>query len=163
VTLTPVADTMARQASPTSNFGAVTPLGSDSEDVAGNAATRVTAYLKFTLPALAAGESITDASLSLFVSGTTANGPKVFPTTTTWTETGLTWSSPPTRTASTPVGDFGAMSTLNARSSTAITSLPGGDVSFELFADATDGLDFAAKEDANAANRPQLVLTIRSG
>jgi len=61
------------------------------------------------------------------------------------------------------VGDFGAMSTLNARSSTAITSLPGGDVSFELFADATDGLDFAAKEDANAANRPQLVLTIRSG
>jgi len=50
------------------------------------------------------------------------------------------------------------MSTLNARSSTAITSLPGGDVSFELFADATDGLDFAAKEDANAANRPQLLI-----
>jgi len=54
------------------------------------------------------------------------------------------------------------MTTLNARSSTAITGLSGGDVSFELFADGTDGLDFAAKEDANAANRPQLVLTIRS-
>ena len=37
------------------------------------------------------------------------------------------------------------------------------DVSFELFADGTDGLDFPSKEDANTANRPQLTLSIRSG
>ena len=113
--------------------------------MAGNAATRVTAYLKFTLPSLAAGESITDASLSVFVSGTTANGPKVFPTTTTVDRDGADLELAADADRLDGGGrlrcDEHAERAVEHRRSPAVPA--GGDVSFELFADATDGLDFA--------------------
>ena len=42
-------------------------LKSDAQETDGNTATRATSYLQFTVPALAAGESITAASLGLQV------------------------------------------------------------------------------------------------
>ena len=38
-----------------------------------------------------------------------------------------------------------------------------GAVSFQLYADATDGMDFASRENTTTGNRPQLTLTIATG
>jgi hypothetical protein len=35
-------------------------------------------------------------------------------------------------------------------------------VSFQLYADVSDGLDFASRESTTTGNRPQLILTIRT-
>ncbi len=162
VVLTPVADTAARQQAATTPAGAARSLLSDIEETTG-AATRATPYLRFTVPALAAGESVTGASLSLQVTNGTKNGQSVWRTDAAWTESALTWSGgQPARRGSTAIGGFGSVTT--GRVSTAVAGVTGaGDVSLQLHADSTDGMSFASREDATAANRPQLVLTITSG
>ena len=162
VTLTAVADTMARQSAPTTASGTAASLLSDAEETAGSA-SRATPYLRFTLPALAAGESISAASLSVLVTNGTTDGPAVYRTASTWAESTLSWNSgQPARSSTTAVGSFAGMGT--GRVATAVSGITGsGDVSFQLHADATDGLAFASRENATAANRPQLVLTVTSG
>ena len=75
----------------------------------------------------------------------------------------MTWSSgQPARSDSAAVGNFASMAV--GRVSTPVSGVSAaGDVSFQLYADVTDGLAFAARESAAAADRPQLVLTITSG
>ncbi|MDP9433980.1 MAG: fibronectin type III domain-containing protein [Actinomycetota bacterium] len=159
VVLNPVADTMARQQAPTTGSGALATLLSDTEETAGSA-TRATPYLRFTVPALAAGESVAGARLSLQVSNGTTNGPAVWRTGTSWSESGLTWSSgQPTRSGTAAVGNFGSMGT--GRIGTSVSGITGGgDVSFQLYAESGDGVQFASRENTTTGNRPQLVLTI---
>jgi hypothetical protein len=145
---------MARQNAAVSGSGASTSLRADTQATA--AGSRETSYLKFTVPALAAGERITAANLSLNVTNATTNGPRVFRTGTTWTEGALTWRVQPARSGTAVVGNFGAMRTGRVR--TAISGITAaGTASFQLYADVTDGLSFSSRE---TTNRPQLVLTI---
>ncbi len=162
VTLNPVADTMARQQAPTTTSGGVTSLASDSEETSGTA-SRMTPYLRFTVPSLAAGESITAANLSLQVTNATTNGPAIWRTSPTWTESTLTWNSgQPARSGTAAVGNYGSMAT--GRISTPVSGVStAGDVSFQLYADVSDGMQFASRENTTTGNRPQLVLTITSG
>lgn len=162
VTLTAVADTMVKQASPTTGFGGVTPLKVDGQELS-TAGSSVISYLRFDVPALANGETITAASLRLSVSNATANGPAVYRTDAGWSETGLTWNgSRPARISTATVGNFGSMGTGGV--TTGISGLTaGGLLSLELAPETGDGLDFASRENGTAGNRPQLTLTIASG
>lgn len=159
VTLNPAADTMVKQAAATSNFGETSPLQADTQDVSGNASTAIHSYVKFTVPALQTGETISSASLSLQAINGTSNGPRVWRTDPDWVEAAMTWSAGrPARTGSAHVGDFGSMAI--TRVSTTVSGVTGaGDVSFELAPEVTDGMDFASRE-AATASQPQLVLTV---
>ena len=160
VTLNPVADFTASQATPTTAAATAASLKVDQEATDGNAATRATTYLRYTIPALATGESITAASLGVQVSNATANGPAIWRTGTTWSET-ATWNTQPARTGTAAVGNFGNMAI--GRVSTPISGITAaGDVSFQLYGEVIDGLDFASRENATDANRPKLTLTIRT-
>ncbi len=158
-----VADTTVRNANPTATAGSATTLTSDRQQTSGNPATRATAYLRFTVPDLAPGETITAANLSLGVTNPTPNGPAVWRTNPTWTEATMTWNTgQPTRTGTAPVGNFANLPL--GRATTPLTGVTtAGPVSLQLFADSTDGLQLASRENANPANRPQLVLTISAG
>jgi PKD repeat protein len=162
VTLTPVADTTAKQASSTTNYGGVTTIQADTEDVAGNTSTQIRSYLRFTVPNLAAGESITSAQLSLDATNGTTNGPVVYRTATDWDESTLTWSSGrPARSPSTAVGNYGSVPM--ARVSANISGITGGgDVSLELAPESSDGMTAGSREVPTAGSSPQLILTITS-
>ena len=68
----------------------------------------------------------------------------------------------PARSGTATVGDFGAMAV--GRVGTPISGITAaGDVSFQLYGEVIDGLDFASRENATVANRPQLTLTIATG
>ncbi|MDP9416502.1 MAG: DNRLRE domain-containing protein, partial [Actinomycetota bacterium] len=110
-----------------------------------------------------AGESIAGARLSVQVSNATTNGPAIWRTGTSWSESALTWNSgQPARSGTAAVGNFGAMGT--GRVATPVSGVTGaGDVSFQLYAETDDGVQFASRESSTTANRPQLVLTVTTG
>ncbi|GAA2721565.1 peroxidase family protein [Cellulomonas aerilata] len=159
LTLDASADTWVQQGLPTTASGGATTLNVDSEFTGGNAATRTSAYVRFTIPALAAGETITAANLSLNVTNNTPDGPQVWRTNPVWTEGTMTWNTgQPGRVGTAAVGNFGNVPL--GRVSTPVTGVTtAGDVSFQLFADSTDGVQFDSRE---TANDPRLVLTIRT-
>jgi hypothetical protein len=160
VPLNPVADTMIKQGAATTTFGTTTSLQADTEDVTGTASA-INSFLRFDVPALQPGESITAASLSLHVSNETSNGPAVFRTDPNWSETGLTWNSPrPARTPTTSVGNFGSMPSATRATIPVSGVTAAGPVSFELQPESSNGVDFRSREYATVADRPQLVLTI---
>lgn len=72
----------------------------------------------------------------------------------------MTWSQgQPARSGTAAVGNAGAMGTGQVSIPLAGVATA-GDVSLHLFAESSDGLALDARENATAANRPQLVLTI---
>ncbi len=161
VTLNPDADTMVKQGTPTTNYGTAAVLGVDTQDVSGNSSTAVNSYLRFTVPELAAGQTITGASLSLKVSNGTTNGPAVYQTVTSpaWNESTITWNSGRPARSGSSIGNFGSVAV--TRVSTPLAGITAsGAVSLELAPEATDGMDFASKEAGAAADRPQLIVTI---
>ena len=154
------ADTMARQADPTSGAGPAGSLVSDGQVTSGTA-SRATAYLRFAVPALAAGESVAGASLSLQVTNGTANGPAVWRTATAWTESGLTWNTQPARSGTAAVGNMASVAA--GRVAVPVSGVTaGGEVSFQLHADSTDGMAFASREATTIGDRPELVLVVRT-
>lgn len=162
VRLNAVADTTARQSAPTRNYGSAKLLMVDTKATS-SSKSRDTSYLKFKIPALAAGEKITGARLSLQVTNSTNNGPKVWRTGTGWRESTLTWKNQPGRVSSTTSGNFPSMAK-GKRSTIVLTSLAGlgasRTVSFQLDAESHDDLVFASRE---TSTRPQLTLIIRKG
>jgi len=158
VTLNPVADTMAKEAAPTSTWGSKAVLTSDKLDTTAPSAIR--SYLRFTVPALAAGERITGASLSLNVTNATGNGPALWRT-GTFTESTLSWNTKPAHSGTATVGNFPAMAVGRVRTPVSGITAAGA-VNLELLADSDDGMLFDSREAATVANRPQLVLTIGS-
>jgi hypothetical protein len=130
-------------------------------DVNGAANSRLGALVRFTVPALGTGETITAASLRLTVTNPTSNGPAVYRTAGGWSEATTTWEMRPASIGTTTVGNFGTFGT-GVRSTPVSGVTSGGDVSFELFAESGDSADAASREATSADARPQLVLTIRS-
>jgi hypothetical protein len=160
LTLRPIADTMARQAAPTSGAGAAQTLLADTQQTTG-LATRATSYLRFAVPTLAAGEQIESARLGLQVTNGTGDGPAVWRTGTSWGESTLTWKSgQPGRIGSAPAGDFGSMAA-GWRTTTLSGVISTGHVSFQLYAESGDGVDFSSRENATGSKRPALILTVR--
>lgn len=142
-------DTRAEEARPDQNFGADRALrtqgGSDPD---------VVSYLRFQVGGLSG--SVQRATLRLFVTNTTADGPAVYPTGGSWTEGGLTWRNRPGPSGP-AVADAGAVGggwlDLDV---TALVAGP-GPVNVLLSSDVADSLVVRSSE-ATAAERPQLVV-----
>jgi len=160
LTLAPTADTTAREASPSSNFGGATTLEADSGTGAGK-----DSYLKFSVGGVTG--AVQSAKLRLRTTTAsnagTSNGPAAYTTGTGWTETGLTWSARPAVTSG-ATDDKGALAA-NTWVEWNVTPLVSGDgtYSFRLATTSTDGVIFHSKEASASANRPQLLVTFASG
>ncbi len=149
VTLTPTADARVEQATPTTNFGTATALRVDA------GSTPVESYLLFNASGLAG--TLRHATLRLWASSGTADGPAVYTSPTNWTETGITWANRPTR-AGAGTDDKAGISTGTWVEYDVTTLMTGnGTWSFVLAGVSSDGVDFHSKE---AANDPQLVITM---
>jgi chitodextrinase len=143
-----LADARVQEANPTTNY-ATLALRTD-------AGPAIESNLRFDVGTLPG--AVQSAKLRLFVTQSTVDGPAVYPTGASWTETGLTWATRPVRTGP-GVDDKGALPS-NAYAEWDVTSLipSSGPVGFVLAQPGTDGVDFTNKE--AATNRPQLVVTV---
>ena len=148
-TFTTTADAQVQEANPSTTFGTSTALrvdaGSDPD---------VESYLRFAVSGVSG--SVQTATLRLWVTSATANGPAVYTTDNTWSETTITWAN---RTARTGSGvDDKASIPSGAWVDFNVTSLVPGDgtYNFVLAGTSSDGVDFSSRE---ATNKPQLVVT----
>jgi len=111
------------------------------------------------VPSPADGESIVGARLSLYVTNAAADGPAIWRTVPDWAEDTVTWGAQPARSGTASAGNFGNMNAGRLVSTSVSGVTTGGDVSFQLYADANDGLSVTSREGA-PGTRPQLVLTL---
>jgi hypothetical protein len=185
VATTAVADTTARQATPTTNFGALTTLTVSS----GNAVNQRT-YVRFDLtvctPAIPASANVRLATLRLYMTALPAacRVLDIFRVTAAWGETTMTWTNqpfgaainnPPTASRSgtfsvgTPAGcqNLAAGYVVGGTVTTDVAAfVAGGATNFGwMIRDDTEGsattrtATFSAKELGTIAQEPQLVVT----
>jgi calcineurin-like phosphoesterase family protein len=145
-TFAPDADARVELANPGVNFGTQPTLLVDQSPV-------LESYLRFTVSGV--GGQIQQATLRLWVLDMTPNGPPVYScSSTTWSETAITWANKPT--VSNPQDDKGRI-TAGVWVEYNVTALVTGNGQFCLgfVAQSTDGVDFSSRE---GANPPQLVV-----
>jgi chitodextrinase len=156
LTLAPEADARVEEASRSSNYGTSSTLRTD-----GGSDPDVETYLRFRIPG-AAG-SLQSAKLRLYATSGTVNGPAVYSTGSSWSETAIAWASRPSRTSA-ATDDKGSISS-GAWVEYDVKSLLSGDGTdgFVLATNSTDGVDFPSREASDSTRRPRLVLTYSSG
>jgi hypothetical protein len=149
-TIVAEADSRIREASPNSNYGADAALNVD-----GDAGAHVESYIRFTVTSISG--TVSSAQLRVFVTDGTQNGPALYATDSTWTETGITWGNRPARTSG-AIQDKGSLA-VNTWVDYDVTSVitGNGTYSFVLATDATDLLGLSSREGSAA---PQLVITL---
>jgi len=148
LTFGPNADTYADQLNPTTPFGTAVKVTSDNSPVREG-------YFRFSVSGLSG--AVQSATLRLWVTDGTGNGPAVYGVTdTTWSETGLTWNNKPANNP-TATDNKGAVS-ISTWVEYDVTPLVTGNgtFSFALIADSSDGLDVFSRE---GTKPPQLVVT----
>jgi fibronectin type 3 domain-containing protein len=147
LTFVPDADTYVEQANPGTNFGTATKLLVDNSPVREG-------YLRFTVSGLSG--SVQSATLRLFVTDSTSNGPAIYGVAdTTWSETGLTWNNKPAR-GTTATDNKGAVSSGTWVEYNVTPLVTGnGAVSFALIGDSSNGLDVYSRQ---GTQPPQLVV-----
>jgi chitodextrinase len=150
LTFAPVADARVEEANPGVNFGTSTNIRTD-----GGADPDVDTYLTFTVSGVST--PVQGAKLRLYAGSGTANGPAVYTTTASWSETGITWSTRPPRTSAAR-DDKGAIAASTSVEFD-VTPFVGGNgtFSFNLATTSSDGIDFRSRESSSL--RPELVLT----
>jgi len=153
VTAASEADAMVKESNAASNFGTSTALrvdaGSDPD---------VESYLRFTVAGLSGGP-VQSATLRVWTTSATQDGPAAYATSNGWIESGaggITWNGRPGRTSG-PSGDAAALPS-GAWAQFDVTALVAGDgtYSFVLAGTSTDGVDFSSREGSHA---PELVVT----
>src|SRR5256714_6336334 len=97
-TFAAAADARTAKAKPTTNFGTTPTLDVDGSPV-------VESYLRFPVTGLAG--TVRRATVRLWVTDKSVDGPAVYPTGNAWTETGITWATRPVRTGP-ATADLGA-------------------------------------------------------
>ena len=143
-------DSYVRESATNSNYGSNAQLW-----VVSGTNASYEAYLKFTLTGIAG--TVQSATLRVYSTSSTVDGPVVYATTNDWTEAGITWNTRPARTSN-GVDDKGAIATgvwVEYNVTPFITS--DGTYSFVLVATSTDSVSFSSSEGSQA---PQLVLNI---
>jgi hypothetical protein len=100
--------------------------------------------------------AVQNATLRLFVTNGSTNGPSLYATANTWTETGITWNNRPAPTPG-AIADVGAV-TASAWAEYNVTAQVTGDGTYDfvLLPDGTNGVTFSSRE---GTTPPQLVLT----
>jgi len=154
LTLSPDADAKVQQSSPTTNY-ATANLGADFSTGTSN----IESFLRFTVSGVSAG-SVLSAKLRVHsTSDGTADGPAVYTTGTTWSETTVNWDNRPAATSA-ATDDKGAIPANTWVEYDVTPFVTGnGTYSFRLATISTDGVFFAQREATDF--RPELVLTLR--
>lgn len=153
-TFTPVADTYVNSSAASTNYGTSSQLGVDNSPV-----KRV--FLRFAVSGLT--EEVTSAKLRLHVddvSGAASNNGGTMKTmsSTTWSETGVTWNNQPSIDGAT-VGSLGNVSRNRWYEIDVTAAIPGnGTFSFAMTSPSSNGADYDSRE--SGATSPQLVVTI---
>jgi hypothetical protein len=149
-TIVPEADSRVREASLNANYGADTSLNVD-----GDAGAHVESYIRFTVTGVSG--TVSNAQLRVFVTDGTYNGPALYTTSNTWTETGITWNNRPARTSG-ALQDKGALAVSTWVDYDVTPVITGnGTYSFVL---ATDGMDLLKLSSREGSAAPQLVVTL---
>jgi large repetitive protein len=161
-TLNPVGDTSGYQANPTTTYATYGDLGAISENGA-----NARALLRFTLPSLPTGCTLTGATLRLYANrvaaGRTIQVHRVDPA-TSWTEAGTTWNTLPSVVAGTAV-EIPSRSTVGWMQwmvTGIVTSHYAGTNSGFLVRDKVDGAtpgQWQLFDSREKSNKPELVLT----
>ena len=145
------ADAYVNQSSSSTNYGNATTLQVD-----GASDPDLESFIRFTLTGISG--TVQSARLRVYVTTNgSANGPAVYATGTSWTETGITWNNRPARTS----GALDNKSTISTNTWVEynVTSLISGNgtFSFVLAADSTDGAVFSSRQ---GSQPPQLVVML---
>lgn len=145
------ADSRVPEAKPDINFGKDTVLYVDG----GATTPDIESYIRFTVTGISG--AVSSAQLRVYVTDATRNGPALYTTSNTWTETGITWNNRSARTSGT-LEDKGALATSNWINYDVTKVITGnGTYSFILATDAADLLGLSSREGSAA---PQLVVTL---
>lgn len=147
-TFTPTADTYVDEKHPTQNKGTATSLYT-----LGTVGSRQQGLLRFSVSGLPA--PVTQATLRLWVTNGSADGPDVYGLTGSWTETGVKWPTRPTF-GSTAVATTGSMP-LGRWVEYDVTSQVNGNGTVEFGLSQTSG-DASRFDSREGVNKPQLVV-----
>jgi Bacterial Ig domain len=153
LTFTATADTSAYQVSSNSNYGGDTILEADG------GSTTVESFLKFVTSGISGTIQSAKVQLTATSNGT-ADGPSIYSTGVSWSESTLTWNNRPSATS-------GA---LDKKTSVAANAVVTYDVTkaispnasyygFRLATTSTDGVDFYSREAGTTSQRPVLIVT----
>jgi len=148
------ADAQVNEANPSTNYGNSTYLQVD-----GAADPEVESFISFTVTGLSG--MIQNAKLRVYDSTNASNnGPAVYATDTSWTETALTWKSRPARTSG-ELDNKGSISTNTWVEYDVTSQIKGnGAFSFVLVADSNDAATFSSRQ---GSQPPQLVIAVTGG
>jgi hypothetical protein len=146
----PTADALVEEATPNTSHGTSPRLRVD-----GGKDPAVESYLTFSVSDIA--EPIGRASLRLYATSDTKDGPAVYTASSNWTETGITWANRPSHAAD-PIATTGPVTsdTWVEFDVTAVVTA-NGTYSFALATSSADGLNFGSRESGDTA--PQLVIS----
>ena len=145
------ADSRVPEAKPDLNFGRDTVLYMDG----GATDPDIESYIQFTVTGISG--AVSSAQLRVYVTDATRNGPALYTTSNTWTETAITWNNRPARTSS-ALEDKGALAVSSWVDYNVTNVITGnGTYSFILATDAADLLGLSSREGSAA---PQLVVTL---
>jgi hypothetical protein len=149
VTVAPEADARVEETNATANFGTNPVLISD---LSPNAES----YLRFSVTDIEG--TVASATLRLFVTNGSSNGPAVYSAGNDWTETGVTWDTKPPRSGDV-LEDKAAVSS-NTWVEYDVTSAVNGNgtYTFEVAPTSSDGTDMNSRESASA-NKPELAIS----
>ncbi|MCC6166183.1 MAG: DNRLRE domain-containing protein [Caldilineaceae bacterium] len=150
LTLVAAADAEVRQDAPNTNYGTKTRLNVDSPNEE--------SYLRFVVSGVTG--TVQRATLRLFATNGSSNGPSLYRTGNSWSETGITWSNRPAPTS-------GVIANVDSIPSNVwveydVTSLIAGDGTYDLvfLPDSTKGVAFSSRE---GSAPPQLVVEFVTG
>jgi hypothetical protein len=150
-TIVAEADSRVPEAKPDTNLGKNPTLYVDG----GATDPDIESYIRFTVTGISG--TVSSATMRVYVTDATRNGPALYTTSNDWSETGITWNNRPARTSD-MLEDKGAL-TLNTWVDYDVTNIITGDgtYSFVLATDAADILGLSSREGSAA---PQLVITL---
>jgi PKD repeat protein len=146
------ADARVEELNPTVNYGTSARLR-----VEGGADPDMESYLRFRITNVSG--SVQSAKLRLWVTSGTVDGPAIYTTTGSWSETGITWNNRPARTSS-ATDDKAALAEGNWVEYD-VSAFIGGDGThdFVLATSSVDSVGFISREASEVALRPELVVT----
>jgi chitodextrinase len=149
----PEADAYVSEASPSTNYGSSVNLRAD-----GATDPDVESFLRFTVSGLSGG--VQSAKLRLYAWSATGNGPALYPSGSSWSESTITWNTRPARTG-TVVADAASIPAASWVEYDVTPLVTGnGTVSFTLAPQTTDGVDFYSRE---GTTKPELIVTPAAG
>jgi hypothetical protein len=148
------ADSRVHEANSNTNYGTYgTVLYVD-----GGADPDVETYLRFTVAGVSG--TVTSAKLRVYLTEGSSNGPAVYATSSSWTETGITWNNRPARTSG-ALDDKGSVGKdIWVEYDVTLSITGNGTYSFILATDSTDSITLSAREGSFPA---QLAVTTAAG